>query len=161
MPDKAPSIFAYRIGDGRFPLFDGRGAMVEGARWNSPGHPVIYASLSQAGAMLEMMAHASIGKLPRYSQMISIEIPKALGIEELDVTALPGWDRYDYRISQQYGDEWIVSNRSVALIVPSVVARHDCNIVINQRHPNFPKIIARDPESLQWDDRLFKDFSKK
>jgi RES domain-containing protein len=48
------AIIAYRIGDGRYSLFDGRGAMLEGARWNSPGYPVIYASLSQAGAMLEV-----------------------------------------------------------------------------------------------------------
>ncbi len=159
MPSIKTPIVAYRIGDGRFPLFDGRGAMLEGARWNSPGHPVIYGSLSQAGAMLEVMTHANIGKLPRFSQMIVIEIPASLTVETVDPSTLPGWDHLNNLVSRKYADEWIVSRRSVALIVPSVVAKHDHNIVINQMHPDFSKITTSSPESIQWDDRLFKDRS--
>lgn len=157
MAAKRPSLRAYRIGDDRFPLFDGRGAMLEGGRWNSPGHPVIYGSLSQAGAMLEVMTHANIGRLPRHSQMIIIEIPGDLAVESVDAAALPRWDHLDNVASRQFGDEWIVSRRSVALIVPSVIAQHDRNIVINPMHPDFPKITPSDPESIQWDSRLFPD----
>ena len=32
---KAP-LRAFRVADGRFPIFDGTGAMLYGARWNSP-----------------------------------------------------------------------------------------------------------------------------
>lgn len=42
------------------PLWDGTGAALVGGRWNSPGRPVIYGSLSYSCAMLEMLAHASI-----------------------------------------------------------------------------------------------------
>ena len=44
----------YRIGDGRHPLWDGTGAALIGGRWNSPGRPLIYASLIYGGAMLEI-----------------------------------------------------------------------------------------------------------
>lgn len=54
-------------------------------------------------------------------------------------------------------DGWIANQRSVALIVPSVIARHDSNIVINQMHPDFHKIKAREPETIQWDQRLFEE----
>jgi RES domain-containing protein len=104
------------------------------------------------------MAHANIGKLPRYSQMIVIEIPESLKVvETVGISNLPGWDHLNNRVSREFGDQWIISRRSVALIVPSVVAKHDRNIVINQMHPNFHKITASKPESIHWDERLFKD----
>lgn len=155
MTTKQTPLLAYRIGDERYTLFDGRGAMLMGGRWNSPGNPVIYASLSQAGAMLEVLAHASIGKLPVYSKMIVIQIPATLSIETIAPNALPQWDHLNMKVSQEFGDTWIKSQRSVALIIPSVIASHDRNIMINQMHPDFTKITASEPESLQWDQRLF------
>ncbi|MDX1253067.1 MAG: RES domain-containing protein [Gammaproteobacteria bacterium] len=149
-------MLVYRIGDGRFPLFDGRGAMLEGGRWNSPGHLVIYGGLSQSSAMLEVLAHTNIGKLPRSHQMIIIEIPATLTIETITPATVTGWDHRSMSSSRQFGDKWIASQRSVALIVPSVIARHDSNIVINQMHPDFHKIKAREPETTQWDQRLFE-----
>jgi len=38
--------------------------MLHGARWNSPGRRVIYASETYAGALLEILVHAS-GSVPR------------------------------------------------------------------------------------------------
>ncbi|VAW89282.1 hypothetical protein MNBD_GAMMA18-1753 [hydrothermal vent metagenome] len=148
-------VLAYRIGDVRFPIFDGRGAMLQGGRWNSPGHPVIYASLSQAGAMLEVLTHANIGKLPRFSQMVIIEIPDTLSIETVEPSNLAGWDHLNMKASRHFADEWITSQRSVALIVPSVIAPCDHNIVINQMHPDFLKITHHEPEPIIWDKRLF------
>lgn len=54
----------YRIGDSRHPLWDGTGAAMVGGRWNSPGRPVIYGSLSYACAILEILMHANIGRIP-------------------------------------------------------------------------------------------------
>ncbi len=158
---KTSPLLVYRIGDGQFPLFDGRGAMLEGGRWNSPGHPVIYGGLSQSVAMLEMLANANIGKLPQHSKMIVIEIPANLKVETANLDSTPDWNHRNMEASQRYGDEWINSQRSVALIVPSVVANHDQNIVINHMHPDFPKIKASEPEPLIWDQRLFSNIQQK
>lgn len=155
MASKSTSLLVYRIGDARYSLFDGRGAMLNGGRWNSPGHPVIYGSLSQAGAMLEILVHASIGKLPVYSKMIVIKIPATLSVETVNANKLPGWDQLNLTISRQFGDTWLKEQRSIALIIPSVVASHDHNIMINQLHPEFSKIKSDEPESLEWDQRLF------
>lgn len=129
--------------------------MLEGGRWNSPGSLVIYAGLSQSGAMLEILVHANIGRLPRTSQLIVIEIPDSIKIETFDTASLPGWDHPNMVVSRLFGDTWVQSGRSVALLVPSVIAKHDKNIVINQMHPDAGKIIAGNHESLQWDSRLF------
>ena len=58
-------LTAYRIADRRHPIFDGAGATQQGGRWNSPGRPLIYASETFAGALLEQLARANIGTLPR------------------------------------------------------------------------------------------------
>lgn len=49
----------YRIADTRHEIWGGTGAMLVGGRINSPGRPVIYAALTFAGAMLELLVHAS------------------------------------------------------------------------------------------------------
>lgn len=160
MASRPKPLIGYRICDERYPLFDGLGAMREGGRWNSPGLPVIYASLSQSCAMLEILAHTNIGKVPKHHKLIMIEIPVELTIETVAQQTLPGWDHRNQQASRTFGDEWINSQRSVALIVPSVIATHDQNLVINLSHPEFLHITKTEPESIRWDDRLFKEREK-
>jgi RES domain-containing protein len=45
--------------------------------------------------------------------------------------------------------------RTAVLVVPSVVARPDCNVLINPTHPDFRKITQSKPEPVVWDRRLF------
>lgn len=146
-------LVAYRIADGRYPLFDGAGAQRRGGRWNSPGKAAIYGALSYAGALLEVLAHGGIGKVPRTQRWIRIEIPKGIAVEEAgDVS---GWEASDQIASRAFGDRWLDEKRSVALIVPSLVGRpNERNIVINPSHPDFPRIRASDPEPVIWDSRL-------
>lgn len=152
----AQPLTAYRIADARQPIFDGSGAALVGARWNSPGHPVIYAGASYAGAMLERLVHAGTGRIPKNQKVVVISIPAKVTREEWAIEKLPqGWDLDDNRVSQRLGDEWLVSRRSAVLIVPSAVAKYEKNVVINPVHPHFRWIVASKPESVVWDARLF------
>ncbi len=148
-------ITAYRIGDSRFPLFDGRGAMLKGARWNSSGRPAIYAALTQACAMLEILAYANTGKVPRHHKLITIDIPSTVAVEQVDPRYVPGWSDRNYLKSRFFGDQWLTELRSVALIVPSVIASYDHNVVINPLHPDISKFTISRPENILWNDRLF------
>ena len=115
----------YRIADRRHPIWDGTGAALLGGRWNSPGRPAIYGSLSFACAMLEILAHAGIGRIPDTQQSVIAEVPDedAL-IERHEQASLPdGWDAEDSGVARLFGDDWLASRRSLVLIVPSVVAR--------------------------------------
>jgi RES domain-containing protein len=147
---------AYRIADGRFDPFSAVGASLVGGRWNSPGHGVVYASRSFAGAMLECLAHAGIGRVPRTHVAIEIRIPATLSVEQHDEADLPaGWDHRDLRVSRSLGDGWLREGRSAVLCVPSVVARREHNVLLNPRHPDFPLVTAGPPEPVIWDQRLF------
>lgn len=153
---KKSGITAYRIGDSRFPLFDGKGAYINGARWNSPGRLAIYGSLTHGTAMLEILAHSNIGKVPKNHKMIQITIPDTVLVECADPTTITGWDDRSQTVSRLFGDQWLDEERSVALIIPSIIAPHDQNIVINPMHPDIKKISYSAPEEVKWDERLFK-----
>ena len=149
-------LTAYRNADARHPIFDGSGAALVGARWNSPGHPVIYAGASYAGAMLERLVHAGTGRIPKNQKVVVISIPARVAREEWTIERLPrGWDRDDNLVSQELGDEWLSGQRSAVLIVPSAVAKYEQNVVINPAHPHFRWIVASQPEPVVWDARLF------
>ena len=150
------ALTAWRIADGRFPPFSGLGASLVGGRWNSPGRSVIYASRSYAGAMLEILAHAGIGRVPKTQVAVQISIPASVSIEQIDEADLPaGWDHADLRVARAFGDDWLRSARSAVLIVPSVLARKENNVLLNPQHADFSKITVSASEPVIWDARLF------
>lgn len=148
-------LLAYRIADGRHPLFDGTGAFLYGARWNSPGRSVIYAATTYAGAMLEILVHAGIGSVPRHTQWIQINIPAGVSRECPELNCFPGWDDEDCVVSRAFGDAWLSEQRSAVLLVPSVVTRRERNLLINPAHVDFRHLLATDPLPVEWDRRLF------
>lgn len=147
----------FRIADERHPLWDGTGAALIGGRWNSPGRPVIYGSLSYSCAMLEILAHASIGRIPATHCFVIAEVPDAVTIEQHDAASLPAeWDAENSSAARLFGDQWLKQARSAILIIPSVVARLEWNALVNPLHPDSSKLIVSLPEKVAWDKRLFE-----
>ena len=146
---------AYRIADRRHKIFDGRGAAFYGGRWNSPGRWIIYAAETYSGAMLEVLAHTNLGRLPKTHVWIEISIPRNVAIEEVDASQVPAWGAPTQRASRAFGDHWYDERRTAVLLVPSIVSRQERNVAINQEHPDFRKIRATAPKRVIWDHRLF------
>src|SRR5277367_4299112 len=96
---------AFRVADGRFPIFDGTGARLIGGRWNSPGRPVIYAAETYAGALIEVLVHANLGRAPKTHAAIEIFIPSSIAVELVDGVSLPGWDAEDQIVGRAFGDK--------------------------------------------------------
>lgn len=106
--------------------------------------------------MLECLAHAGIGRVPRTHVAVEIAIAETVAIERHDAISLPaGWDLANLRVARAFGDAWIRERRTAVLIVPSVVARREGNVLINPQHPDFSGIAAGAPEPVVWDARLF------
>lgn len=141
---------AYRIGSGRDPLFDGAGAAAsDTARWNSRGRYVIYAAEHYATALLEKAAQLSSVRFPKSLRFIRITVPDGETVEEVRARDLAGWDADDRRASQRFGDTWYDERRSVILLVPSLAAPGlERNVLINQRHPQFRRLRATDPQPV-------------
>jgi RES domain-containing protein len=151
-----PTWQVWRIADGRFDTFSPVGAALIGGRWNSPGQGVICASSSFAGAMLECLAHAGVGRVPRTHVTVEIAIAEAVAVERHDANGLlEGWDRADLRVARAFGDAWVRERRTAVMIVPSIVARREGSVLINPLHPDFSGIVVGAAESVVWDARLF------
>jgi RES domain-containing protein len=147
---------AFRIADRRHPVFDGTGARLIGGRWNSPGRAVIYAAETFAGALLEVLVHANLGRVPQTHAVIEISIPESISIETAYPQQIPGWDTPDQIASREFGDRWLREGRSAILLVPSLAAGgRERNVLINPEHSDFRRITASEPEDVRWDDRLF------
>ncbi|HET7882193.1 MAG TPA: RES domain-containing protein [Acetobacteraceae bacterium] len=149
-------LTAYRIGDphGEYPIFDATGSTIGPGRWNGTKCPMIYASEHYSTAMLEKLVHSS-GELPANQHFIEITIPNGVAYEMLNPAHLPGWDDVSRIASRAFGDDWQRSRRSLLLLVPSVVARMELNVLINPEHPEFPRVTHGLHQPVWWDRRLF------
>jgi hypothetical protein len=61
-------------------------------------------------------------------------------------------------VSETFGEHWCRQQRSAILLVPSVVARLDRNVLINPAHREFATIHASLHEPVYWDRRLFGSY---
>ncbi len=149
-------LTAYRIGDprGADPIFDAKGSTVNPGRWNTAASPMIYSSEHYSTAMLEKLVHGS-GQLPPNQHYIVITIPNGVSYEVFSATAVPDWYLASGATSKSFGDQWQQQQRSLLLIVPSVVARLESNFLLNPAHPEFPKVTASLHQPVWWDTRLF------
>lgn len=147
---------AYRIGDpaGAYPIFDATGSTIAPGRWNTPGSPVIYASEHFSTALLEKLVHGS-GRLPPNQHYVEITVPRGVTYEIFSVPTLRGWDSMPAGASRTFGERWCLDRRSAILIVPSVVARIERNVLINPMHQEFRRIEASLHQPVYWDRRLF------
>jgi RES domain-containing protein len=150
------TLSCFRIGDpnGAYPIFDATGSTIAPGRWNMAGSPVIYTSEHYSTALLEKLVHGS-GRLPPNQHYVKITIPRGASYEMFSQPSLRGWDRMPPTISRTFGERWCVEKRSLILIVPSVVARLDNNILINPAHPEFVSVEPSLHEPVFWDWRLF------
>ncbi len=149
-------LSCFRIGDpgGAYAIFDAAGSVLAPGRWNTPGGPIIYASEHYSTALLEKLVHGS-GRLPPNQHYIRIAIPGGSSYEVFSPPSLPDWDRMPPTTSRTFGEKWRRELRSLILIVPSVVARLDNNILINPAHVEFHRVEASLHQPVFWDRRLF------
>jgi RES domain-containing protein len=137
--------------------FDGEGARLYGARWNSPGNRVAYASGNSALAVLEVLVHMTGGgSLPGYS-LVCASLPDSL-VEVIAPADRPGdWDSSPVPPeAQAVGDAWLASTRSLALQVPSALVRDSYNILINPEHGDFGRLTIISSEPFDFDRRLLR-----
>lgn len=119
------------------------------------GHHIIYGAETYAGAQLEMLVHANIGRLPKTAAWVEIKIPAGLPVKEIAEESVPGWDKPDLIASRTFGDTWLKEKRAVAIFVPSMVVRGvERNILFNPLHADFRLIEVSEPRDVLWHPQL-------
>lgn len=136
----------------------GQGAKATGGRWNATGHAVLYSSTTRALACLETIVHLGSGGLPLNRYLVEIKVPAAVwrAARKMDQKRLPvGWDAEPAgKTSIDFGTDWIVSNATALLTIPSVIVPEEFNVLINPVHPDTGGIKARKLRRWTYDPRL-------
>jgi RES domain-containing protein len=137
--------------------FSGEGARLYSGRWNPARIPMVYTSTSLALAALEFFVHLDPSVAPSDLVYTLAAIPRDLERSRLATGNLPlGWQGIELASLQELGKEWVISGRSVALEVPSVVIEGDWNVLLNPAHPDFQKIRIEAPRPWSFDQRMFR-----
>jgi RES domain-containing protein len=148
---------AYRFVGMRFPNgLSAEGARLNGGRWNSKGIPVLYCATSESLALLELRVHAP-HPFPRRRLRFVIEVPDE-AVHEAPIDSLPrGWNQLPPSpASKHFGDEWVAAESSLGLLVPSVIATEERNLLLNPAHPRFKEVRVLRKSQVQMDPRLYE-----
>jgi RES domain-containing protein len=137
--------------------FDGEGAYRYGGRWSSPGFRLSYTSEHQSLALLEYFVHLDKDDPPSDLVLAIAEVPDDLSREQVQIKQLPAnWrDPAAPPELAQIGDEFAERGEHCLLIVPSVLAPQEHNCLLNPAHPEFRRIVIREPEPRAYDPRMF------
>lgn len=139
------------------PDLRGEGGLRAPARWHSRGRPIVYTAETPTGALLEALVHLeveSVDALPKGYQLLRIVFPDRVPLEEVRLASLPTeWKRRTL-LTRSIGDAWLAAGRSAALRVPSAVAPHAFNVLLNPRLLTGIRVAARN--RYPFDPRLFK-----
>ena len=146
--------YAYRIVSSRYPPFDGAGAYRWGSRWVSPGRQVVHAAESYALAVLENLVHWQSGTLPRNLVCVRVAIPDDVAQERADDVDAALLRASDHRATRRIGDNWYDRGDTAVLWVPSVVSPYEFNVLCNQLHVDFSRIVVGEPTPARVDARL-------
>ncbi|WP_448955610.1 RES family NAD+ phosphorylase [Labrys neptuniae] len=116
-----------------FLALDGSGAELSGARWTSPGRPVVHFASEAALAVLIVLRY-----LPRDLQGIDQDYLLGWTQTEEEPEEIPFTP--DPVEKRARGDDWLSSNRSLLACVPSAVLPEASLILMNPRHPQAGSI---------------------
>lgn len=147
----------YRISKQKYRKdLSGEGARLYGGRWNRRGDAMVYFSESLSLATLEMLVHMEYQFVDDSFYYMEVEVPDTL------ITTLKSPEKITVRWrdnppnsrTQDYGSQWLKSNKSLGLRVPSAVLPLEYNILIHPRHPDFEKLQFINSRKLILDNRL-------
>ncbi|MEE2025110.1 RES family NAD+ phosphorylase [Alkalimonas mucilaginosa] len=119
--------------------FDGEGARLYGGRWNSKGNTCIYTAGSEALAILEVLVHLNNRVALKQFRLFQLSLPDD-ALLSLSSQHLPAnWQMQPASAeTANIGDSWLQEQASLALVVPSVLAPREHNILLNPAHPDYP-----------------------
>lgn len=126
------------------------------ARWNPNETDMIYTACSRSLACLENVVHRNQIGLNQAFKVMTIEIPDDISIISLDVRKLPAnWTEFQSMPSTQaLGSDWINTNKSAVLKVPSAIINAEYNYLLNPLHVDFKSIKLLKSETFIFDRRI-------
>jgi RES domain-containing protein len=150
-------MIVYRITNSRYKDdISGAGAKLRGARWNMPGTGMLYTAENISLSALEILVHIGLSDIRNLYHQLAIFIPDDTIIKEINTHKLkPGWYE-DEEYTSFMGTEFIKTNNSLVLKVPSAIIAEEHNFLVNPNHPDFKKIKIKKSKPFTFDERLYR-----
>jgi RES domain-containing protein len=127
-------------------------------RWNIKGQQVIYTGSSRSLSTLELVVHrGAVVPSEKYKVMVISMADEDHLYKQIHLNDLPtNWRTFAaYSTLQKIGSDWVNSQETLFLKVPSAVIPYEYNYVVNTEHPEFRnKVYLTRTEDYFWDSRL-------
>lgn len=138
-------------------VLSGDGSRMFGGRWNHPGSRIVYASSTLSLAALEVFVRLHGHEASMSFAAVQLSIPDDV-VEDLSRTELPnGWRSSPaHDACKDLGSTWARTQRSLALIVPSIIVPQETNILICVDHPLYKRVKVSSTEEFVFDERLWE-----
>ena len=116
---------------------------------------MLYCATSESLAMLELRVH-SPHPYPRTRWRFALEVPED-ALTSIEAEELPrGWNKLPPGpASKRIGDAWVASNSTLGLLLPSVVASDEKNVILNPSHLRFQEVRILSKRRIVLDKRLY------
>lgn len=148
----------YRIAKQKF-IHDlsGEGARIYGGRWNRVGYNMVYFSEHLSLCVLELLAHIDYKFMTNDFKYIEVDVPDELIKPKLKLKDLSiNWrNTPPEHYTKQKGTDWLLSQKSLAMTVPSAILPSENNILLNPKHIHFSKINIIKTSNVDIDARVF------
>ena len=135
----------------------GAGGLLVGGRWHRKGTRIVYCAQSLSLASLEFFVHFEPFAKAIALVAVEIEVPDTV-VEDLPAASPPsnwGITPPDYATAE-IGTDWVNSNRSVALRVPSALTRGEFNLLVNPAHADLKRVRVKSTRGYSYDTRMWK-----
>jgi RES domain-containing protein len=115
----------------------------------------VYTGTSIALVALEYFVHLS-GDEPSDLVLLELQLPDGASRQAVALSGLPDQWQDDIAVTQGKGREWIESNRSLALQVPSAIVPEESNVLLNPAHLGWGQVEVRVARPFHFDRRMYK-----
>ncbi len=134
----------------------GKGAEINGGRWNNKGRQVIYTGESRALCTTKIAVHTPLGIVPMDYYLQIIELPRVKMFEVSTRKLNPNWRNFPHETSTKLiGDKFIDGRKYLIMKVPSAVIQDEYNYLVNPNHKYYSKVKLLKVEKFEFDKRLF------
>jgi RES domain-containing protein len=133
----------------------GTGAKIKGARWNMPGSSMLYTAENLSLSVLELLVHIGLQDIQHLYHSLSIIIPDDTAISEISLSKLKKNWQEDEDYTAFMGTEFLRTNESLVLKVPSAIINEEYNYLVNPYHADFKKIKIKRSKPFIFDQRLY------
>jgi RES domain-containing protein len=145
----------WRISD--YVDLNGEGGRKAGARWHTAGSRIVYLAESPMAALVETLVHLDVDSedTPNFYTLLKISVPAGLAIQSLEPPHGTEW-KQNLELTRRMGDGWLASLDSSLARVPSAIAPHTWNYILNPLHPHAPQVLVAEIIRERFDNRLFR-----